>query len=211
MARALYPLMGAAAAAFLSAMAGYALAHFRFAGRDAVFATILGAILVPATALVLPLYLLMNAFGLVNTVWAVLLPSAVSPFGVYLSRIYASSSVPPDLIEAARIEGGGEGQIFRFVVLPLLSPALVTVFLFQFVAIWNNYFLALVMLSDQHLFPVTLGLQAWSVAPSNSTTDIFDVGRIILGASLSILPTLIGFLLLQRYWRSGLTMGAIKA
>jgi multiple sugar transport system permease protein len=207
----LYSIVGAGVAALLCALAGYAIAHYAFRGRDAMFAVILGAILVPSTALVLPLYLLMSAAGLTNTVWAILLPSCVSPFGVYLARIFASSSVPVDLLEAARIDGAGDFQIFWKIALPLLAPSLVTVFLFQFVAIWNNYFLALVMLSDAHLYPVTLGLEAWSTVTTNGPGETFDAGLVITGALVSILPMLIGFVFLQRFWRSGLTSGALKA
>jgi multiple sugar transport system permease protein len=195
----------------LSALAGYAIAHYTFRGRDAMFAVILGAILIPSTALVLPLYLLMSVLGLTNTVWAILLPSSISPFGVYLARIFAAATVPVDLLEAARIDGAGDFQIFWRIALPLLAPSLVTVFLFQFVAIWNNYFLALVMLSEARLFPVTLGLQAWSTVTAHGATDTFNAGLVITGALVSILPMLIGFVFLQRFWRSGLTTGAVKA
>ena len=207
----LYSCAGAGIAALLSALAGYAIAHYVFRGRDAMFAMILGAILVPSTALVLPLYLLISAIGLTNTVWAILLPSCISPFGVYLARIFASANVPAELLEAARIDGAGDFQIFFKIALPLLGPSLVTVFLFQFVAIWNNYFLALVMLSDAHLYPVTLGLEAWSTVTENGSGASFDAGLVITGALVSILPMLIGFLFLQRFWRSGLTSGAVKA
>lgn len=207
----LYSVAGAGIAALLSALAGYAIAHYAFRGRDAMFAVVLGAILVPSTALVLPLYLLMSATGLTNTIWAILLPSCVSPFGVYLARIFAASNVPVDLLEAARIDGAGDFQIFWKIAFPLLGPSLVTVFLFQFVAIWNNYFLALVMLSDAHLYPVTLGLEVWSTVTTNGSGETFDAGLVITGALVSILPMLLGFVFLQRFWRSGLTSGAVKA
>jgi multiple sugar transport system permease protein len=207
----LYSIGGASVATLLSALAGYAIAHYHFRGRDAMFAMILGAILVPSTALVLPLYLLMSSIGLTNTIWAILLPSCVSPFGVYLSRIFAAANVPVDLLEAARIDGAGDFKIFWKIAFPLLGPSLITVFLFQFVAIWNNYFLALVMLSDARLYPVTLGLEAWSTVTENGSGASFDAGLVITGALVSILPMLIGFLFLQRFWRSGLTSGAVKA
>ena len=121
-------------------MAGYAMAKYLFRGRNLIFSTVLGAILVPSTALVLPLYLLMSKWNLTDTYWSVLLPSVVSPFGVYLSRIYASASVPDELIEAARIDGASEFRTFATISARLMTPALVTIFLFQFVGIWNNFF-----------------------------------------------------------------------
>jgi multiple sugar transport system permease protein len=206
----LYSAGGAGIAALLSGMTGYAIEHYRFRGRDTVFALVLGAILIPSTALVLPLYLFMSSVGLTNTMWAVLLPSCVSPFGVYLARVFASANVPVDLIEAARIDGASDIKIFLRIALPLLTPSLVTIFLFQFVAIWNNFFLALVMLSDSHLYPVTLGLQAWSTVTAHGSTDTFDAGLVITGALVSIVPMIVGFVCLQRFWRSGLTSGAVK-
>ena len=123
---------------------------------------VLAGVLIPGTALALPLYLLFSAMGLANTYWAVLIPSTVSPFGVYLCRIYAAAAVPDALLEAARIDGAGEARIFGGLGLRLMTPALVTVFLFQFVHIWNNYFLPLVMLSDSGLYPIKLGLTSWT-------------------------------------------------
>ncbi|EFH89853.1 carbohydrate ABC transporter permease [Ktedonobacter racemifer] len=203
----LYAGVGALVSTWLAAMAGYALAKYVFRGRNLMFSLILGAILVPVTALALPLYLLMSGVGLTNTYWAVLLPSCVSPFGVYLSRIYAATAVPDELLEAARIDGAGEFRAFTMAV-NLMIPALVTVFLFQFVAIWNNYFLPLVMLSDEKLFPITVGLQTWNVTTGGVTKFLY--GLIITGALISSLPLLAGCVALQRFWRGGLGAGSVK-
>ena len=191
----------------LSAMCGYALAKYRFRGREALFNVFLGGVLVPATALALPLFLIFSEVKLTDTFWAVFLPSIVSPFGVYLSRIYAASSVPDEIIEAARIDGSSELRTFFTVAVRLMSPALVTVFLFQFVAIWNNFFLPLVMLRSQELFPVTLGLYTW-----NSNVSQYPELRtlVLVGAFVSIIPLLVAFLSLQRFWRSGLGAGGLK-
>lgn len=205
----LYAGVSALVGTTLSAMAGYALAKFVFPGRNLIFSIVLGAILVPATALVLPLYLLMSAVGLANTYWAVLLPSIVSPFGVYLSRIYAASSVPDDLLDAARVDGAGEFRTFATVVVRIMGPALVTIFLFQFVAVWNNYFLPLVMLSDNKLFPLTVGLQTWNSSNGGGGQQ-FLFSLIITGALVGVIPLVVGFLFLQRYWRAGLTAGSVK-
>jgi multiple sugar transport system permease protein len=205
----LYAGVGAVLGTFFASMAGYALAKYTFRGRNLTFSIILGAILVPATTLALPLYLLMSSVGLNNTYWSVLLPSLVSPFGVYLARIYAAAAVPDELLEAARIDGASEFGTFR-IALHLMTPALVTILLFQFVAIWNNYFLPLVMLNDPNLFPITVGLQSWNVTTSNPSTGQTIYNLIVTGALLSSIPLLIGCIILQRFWRSGLGAGSVK-
>ena len=135
------------------------------------------------------------------------LPSVVNPFGVYLARIYAAAGVPDDLLEAARIDGSGEVRTFFQVSTRLMLPALVTIFLFHFVAVWNNFLLPLIMLSDERLFPVTLGLYQWNTQV-NQLPELR--GLVIVGALLSITPLVVAFLLLQRFWRSGLGAGAVK-
>lgn len=204
----LYAGGGAVAATLLSAAAGYALAKFAFRGRETVFNIVLAGVLLPHTVLALPLYLLFSELGLVNTYWAVLVPSMVSPFGVYLCRIYATAAVPDSLLEAARIDGAGEGRIFRVLALRMMSPALVTVFLFQFVHIWNSFFLPLVMLSDSSLYPIQLGLTGWQgYADRQPELYQYTVG----GAFLSVVPLMLLIGALQRYWRTGLTEGSVKA
>jgi multiple sugar transport system permease protein len=204
---ALYAGAGALLATLFAAMAGYALAKYRFPGRELLFNIVLGGVLVPATALALPLFLIFSQVSLTNTFWAVFLPSLVSPFGVYLTRIFAAASVPDELIEAARLDGAGEVRTFFTVSVKLMFPALVTVFLFQFVAIWNNFFLPLIMLRDETLFPVTLGLYAWN-SQVNQIPELR--GYVLIGALLSIIPLIILFLLLQRFWRNGLGAGSVK-
>jgi multiple sugar transport system permease protein len=207
---ALYAVTSGVGATAISAMAGYAFAKLRFPGRNLLFALLLGLIMVPATALVLPTYLLMSKIGMVDTVWAVILPSLLSPFGVYLLRVYAHDAVPDEILEAARIDGAGELRIFRSVALPTMRPALVTVLLFTMVAAWNNFFLPLVMLSDDHLFPLTVGLRVWyqSATIGNGGQALFNV--VVIGSFVAILPLIAAFLLLQRYWRGGLTLGSLK-
>jgi multiple sugar transport system permease protein len=204
---ALYAGAGALLATLFAGMAGYALAKYRFPGRELLFNIVLGGVLVPATALALPLFLIFSQVSLTNTFWSVFLPSLVSPFGVYLIRIFAAASVPDELIEAARLDGAGEVRTFFTVSVKLMFPALVTVFLFQFVAIWNNFFLPLIMLRDETLFPVTLGLYAWN-SQVNQIPELR--GYVLIGALLSIIPLIILFLLLQRFWRNGLGAGSVK-
>lgn len=198
---------GALVATLLASMCGYALAKYQFRGRELLFNVVLGGVLVPATALALPLFLIFSQVNLTNTMWAVLLPSIVSPFGVYLTRVFASAAVPDELLEASRLDGAGELRTFFGMSVRLMFPSLVTIFLFQFVGIWNNFFLPLIMLRSESLFPVTLGLYSWN-------TQINQIpefrGYVLVGAMLSIIPLIISFLLLQRYWRSGLAAGSLK-
>jgi multiple sugar transport system permease protein len=198
---------GALLATLFAGMCGYALAKYSFRGREVMFNVVLGGVLVPATALALPLFLIFSQVQLTNTFWAVFLPSLVSPFGVYLARVYAQSSVPDELLEAARIDGSSEVRTFFTVSVRLMFPALVTIFLFQFVSIWNNFFLPLIMLRSEELFPVTLGLYAW-----NSQVNQIPELRmyVLIGSLLAIVPLIITFLLLQRFWRSGLGSGSLK-
>ncbi|MFG2813465.1 carbohydrate ABC transporter permease [Streptomyces sp. NPDC048410] len=204
----LYAGAGSAVATALAAAAGYALAKYHFKGRELLFSVILGGVLVPATALALPLFLMFAEVDATNTFWSVFLPSIVSPFGVYLSRIFAAASVPDEVIEAARMDGAGELRIFTGIGLRMMSPALVTVFLFQFVVIWNNFLLPLVMLQDDDLYPVTLGLYTWQT--QTSRLPVLQTLTIV-GALVSVVPIVLTFVLLQRYWRAGLSAGAVKS
>jgi multiple sugar transport system permease protein len=205
-----YAGVAAIGATLLSAMAGYAFAKYDFPGRKALFSATLGAIMIPLTALALPTYLLFANAGLTNTPWAVIIPSLVSPFGVYLMRVYSADAIPDELIEAARVDGAGEFRIFGQVGLRLLGPALVTVFLFSLVATWNNYFLPLIMLNSSDLYPVTVGLAQLQSAASAGGGSQALFSTVITGSFVSIVPLVIAFLVLQRYWQSGLATGSVK-
>jgi len=204
----LYAGVGALLATYFAAAGGYALAKYRFKGNNTIFGLILGGVLVPGTATTLPLFLLFSQLGLANTYWSVLLPSLVSPFGFFLCRIYAQATVDDSLIEAGRIDGAGELRIFHTLGLRIMTPALVTVFLFQLVGIWNNYFLPLVMLSDERLYPITLGLNNWR-AQTDRLPEFYELT--VGGVLLSIIPLAIAMIVLQRFWRGGLTEGSVKA
>ncbi|WP_167409524.1 carbohydrate ABC transporter permease [Streptomyces africanus] len=209
---AVYAVASAVGAALLAAAAGYGFAKFRFRGDRAAFNLVLGAIMVPATALAIPTYLLFAKVGLVNTPWAIILPSLVNPFGLYLMRVYAADAVPDSLLEAARIDGAGEARIFLRIALRLLAPGLVTVLLFTLVATWNNYFLPLIMLNDPSLYPITVGLSSWAAQAQNggagAGSDMLPL--VVTGSLISIVPLVVAFLLLQRYWQSGLATGSVK-
>jgi multiple sugar transport system permease protein len=206
---ALYVVAGAGGATLLATAAGYGLAKYRFAGRRAVFAVILGAIAIPPTALAVPTFLLFSDLGLTNTPWAVIVPSLIHPFGLYLIWVYAGDGVPDELLESARIDGAGEIRIFLTVALRLLAPGIATVALFTTVATWNNYFLPLIMLNEPDWFPLTVGLGQWSAqAQGVNARPIYDL--VITGSLLMIIPLIAAFLLLQRFWQSGLAAGSVK-
>ncbi|MDG4767162.1 carbohydrate ABC transporter permease [Solwaraspora sp. WMMD406] len=205
---ALYAGVGAVLSAALSGLSGYTLAKYDFLGRSAIFNMLLAGVLVPGVILAVPQYLLLAKVGLADTYWSVLLPSIISPYGIYLARIYAAAAVPDSVIEAARTDGAGEFRIFCQVAVPMMIPGLITVFLFQFVAIWNNFLLPFVMLADDDKFPVTLGL--YTLLNQGSTTPAL-YSLVITGSLLSIIPLVALFLSLQRYWRIDLLTGSIKA
>jgi len=206
----LYVAAGAGGATLLAVLGGYALAKFDFPGRRAVLAVVIGAVAVPGTALAVPTFLMFSELGLTNTPWAVIVPSLVSPFGLYLMWTFAARAVPDELVEAARIDGAGEIRIFFRVCLPLLAPGVVTVLLFTTVATWNNYFLPLIMLKDPDWYPLTLGLNAWNEQAGTAGGEaVFDL--VITASLLMILPLVAAFLTLQRHWRSGLAAGGVKA
>ncbi len=206
----LYVVVGAGGATVLATFAGYGLAKFDFPGKRAVFAVVLGSIAIPGTALAVPTFLMFSELGLTNTIWAIIIPSLISPFGLYLVWIFAQDSVPTEVLEAARVDGASELRTFLTIALRMMVPGIVTVLLFAVVATWNNYFLPLIMLNDPALFPLTIGLQNWNAqAVGVGSTPIFHL--VITGSVLTILPIVVAFLLLQRYWQSGLTAGSVKA
>ena len=206
----LYAGVSAVGASLLATMAGYAFAKYRFPGDKVLFSITLGAIMIPLTALAIPTYLLFSSAGLTNTPWAVILPSLVSPFSVFLMRVYAADAVPDSLIEAARVDGAGEFRIFWQVAIRLLGPGIVTVMLFTLVATWNNYFLPLIMLNSGELLPLTVGLaqQQATSAAGGGAQALFST--VITGSFVSIIPIVIAFLYLQRFWQTGLATGGVK-
>jgi len=199
-----YAITSAVVGTLFGVMAGYAIAKFRFAGRTLTLGVITASMLLPTGILTVPLVSWFHTLGLVNTIWAVLVPSFVSTMGVLLGMIYVQASVPDEVIEAARIDGAGEYRIFFTIVLRILAPALVTIFLFMFVGSWNNFLLPLMMISDSDLMPVSLGLYGLISALNTSRPAV------ILGALIGIIPLVILFFSLQKYWRAGLTSGAVK-
>ncbi|WP_181281169.1 carbohydrate ABC transporter permease [Bifidobacterium callitrichos] len=205
----LYVVVGAGGATLLAIMGGYALAKFRFPGRKAVFAVIIGSISVPGIALAVPQFLLFAKLGLTNTPWAMIIPSLISPFGLYLMWIFSDQAVPTELLEAARVDGASELRTFWQISLPLLAPGIVTTSLFTIVATWNNYFLPLIMLKDADWYPLTIGLNQWKDQASTAGGQAIQ-NLVITGSLITIIPLVIAFLALQKYWQSGLAAGAVK-
>lgn len=205
----LYVVVGAGGATLLATLAGYGLAKYTFPGRKAYFAVVIGAVAVPGTALAVPTFLLFSQVGLTNTPWAIIIPSLISPFGLYLIWVYSIDSVPTELLEAARLDGAGELRTFFTISVKLLAPGIVTVALFAIVATWNNYFLPLIMLSDPDWYPLTVGLNQWSSQASGVAAEpIYNL--VITGSLLTIVPIVAIFLFLQRFWQSGLSAGSVK-
>lgn len=203
-----YAGLGALLSAAVSAAGGYALGRFAFRGREFIFKLMLVGVLVPSIVLAIPQYLLLSKMGLADSYWSMLLPSILSPYGVYLVRIYAAASVPTELMEAARMDGASEWRIFSRIAVPMMMPGLITVFLFQFVAIWNNFLLPYVMLADDTKFPITLGLYTL-LAQGASQPALYTL--VITGCLLAILPLIGLFLVIQRFWSLDLLSGSIKA
>ncbi|MES5820410.1 carbohydrate ABC transporter permease [Streptomyces sp. RG80] len=203
----LYSVVGSAASTLLCVATGYAFDKYDFRGKEKLFGLVLGGVLVPTTVIQLPMYLLATKAGVVNTYWALLLPALVNPFGVYLARVFSEGYVPNEVLEAARVDGAGELGMFARIALPMLAPGFMTIFLFSFTASWNNFFGALVMLNDDRLYPVNLGLFMWN---SNTAQQPEFYSLVITGSLVAVVPLIVAFVCLQRFWRSGLTAGAVK-
>ena len=204
---ALYAGVGSVAATLVSVAAGYALAKYRFRGRSLIFYAILGGVLLPGITLAVPQYLLMSMLGVAGTHWSVLLPMMISPFGIYLARVFAVAAVPDETIEAARIDGAGDYRIFASIALPMLAPGMVTIFMLQFVGNWNNFLLPFIMLSDQSRYPLTVGLYTL-LSKGSGEPALYSLA--IIGAALSIIPLIALLLALQRFWRLDLISGGLK-
>lgn len=207
----IYALLGGFASTVISVCAGYGFAKFQFRGKKAFFNLVLGALMIPSTALVIPIFLLMSKIGMVNTMWAVLLPTLLNPMGVYLMRIYCQESLPDEMIEAAHVDGAGELRTFFKVSLPIMTPAITTVYLLSTVGAWNNFFLPQVVLTNSKLFPITVGLTQWQSQSQAGAASEQVWNLVTSGSFISIIPMVLAFLFLQRYWVGGLTAGSVKS
>jgi multiple sugar transport system permease protein len=213
-----YSMSATAITLVVSVPAGFGLAVGRFPGRKLILSLTLIVMIVPNAALVLPIFLELNTFHLIGSVLSVILPFAFFPFGVYLSYIYYATSLPGDLLDAARVDGCGELQTFLRVALPLAKPVVALVFFFSFVADWNNFFLPYVVLANSNQYPITVGLwDLLSATPSfnpavgggGQSVQIFKP-ELALATLLAVIPVAIVFLFSQRALVRGMLGGAVK-
>ena len=206
----IYATAASVGSTLIATLAGYAFAVYRFTGKRALYAIVLGAVFVPTTVLAVPLYLMLSQSGLSNTLLAIILPALVNPFGVFLMRVFAEASIPSELLDAARVDGAGELRTFARISFRLLVPGIITVLLFAFVGAWNNFFLPVLILSRDDLYPVTVGLANWSALATQPGNIQTLYAIVVTGSLVAIVPIMIMFLLLQRYWQQGLSLGSIR-
>ena len=200
---ALVAIVTTAGALAINASAGYAFAKLRFRGRDATFRALAAGLAIPVQVAMLPLFLLIKSLGLVNNYGGVIIPGLASIFGIFLVRQYALA-IPDDLLDAARIDGASEFRIFRSVVLPTIQPVLATLALWTFLATWNDFMWPLIVLSDDRKYTLPVALAGLVGEHAQ------DVELMMAGAVITVLPVLILFLLLQRYFVEGVTEGSVK-
>jgi multiple sugar transport system permease protein len=187
----------------LNLMAGYAFAKLRFAGRERLFKLVIGMLIIPAQVAMLPLFLMLKDLRLVNSYGGVIIPAMATAFGIFLVRQYARG-IPDELIEAARIDGASEWRIFMQIVLPLLKPIMVTLAIFSFLTAWNDFMWPLIVLTGQEHYTLPLGLA--SLAREHAQ----DSELMMAGSVVTVLPVLLLFLALQRYYIEGLLLGSVK-
>jgi multiple sugar transport system permease protein len=206
---AVYSTVTAVLATGVSTLCGYALAKYRFRLRRPLFGLVVGSLMVPATALVVPLFMLESFLHLTNSYEGVILPLMVYPFGAYFMSVYCLETVPDMLLDASRVDGAGELTIFWRVSRPILMPGMVTLFLLSFIGTWSNYFLPFVLLGSPTRYPVTVGLATWAseLHLAGASQPLYP--EVLLGSLISVLPMLILFPFLQKYIARGLTIGAI--
>ncbi len=186
-----------------AAMAGYALAKKRFAGRVILFSLIVCAMALPKQVILIPLLKEMSILGLNDTLWAVIFPTVGWPFGVFLMKQF-SEGIPGEILEATRIDGASEAKTFVTVVLPMVKPGIGALAIFTFINAWNDYFMQLVMLASGEKYTISLG-----IATLQAETTV-DMGLLMAGAALASIPIITIFLLFQKYFTQGITMGAVK-
>ena len=186
-----------------SAMAGYALAKKRFIGRTLIFSIFICAMALPKQVVLIPLLKEMSMLKLHDTLWAVILPTVGWPFGVFLMKQF-SEGIPKEMLEAVRIDGAGEIQTFTTIVLPIVKPGIGALAIFTFISSWNDYFLQLIMLISKNNLTISLGIAKLQAEMSN------DFGLIMAGAALGAIPIIAIFLMFQKYFTQGITMGAVK-
>ncbi|WFE39332.1 carbohydrate ABC transporter permease [Micromonospora sp. WMMD998] len=212
---ALYALSALVITVAVSIPAGYALALTEFRLRRLLLVLTLVVMLIPNTALVLPIFLELNVVGLIGSPLSVILPMSFFPFGVYLAYVYFSTALPRDLLAAARIDGCGEFQVFTRIALPLATPIVALVGFFSFVQNWNNFFLPFVMLPASDGYPIQVGLTSLLAStpafnPSSAGAQSVQLPTLALATVVSVLPVLVVFAFAQRFLVAGMTAGGTK-
>ena len=187
----------------INSMAGYAFAKLRFRGRDGLFRALAAGLVIPVQVSMLPLFLLMKQLGLINSYWGVIVPGMASIFGIFLIRQYAQS-IPDDLLDAARMDGAGEMRIYTSIVLPTIVPILATLGIWTFLSTWNDFMWPLIVLSDEARWTLPVALA------NLSGEHVQDTELMMAGSVLTILPVMLVFLFLQRYYIQGVMVGSVK-
>ena len=200
-----YTVVGTVVSVLLAAMGGYALSKLEFGGRRAIMLVILGSMAVPGVALVIPQFLMFSAMGITNTPWAVIIPSFLNPFGLYLMWTFFAQSVPDSLLEAARIDGAGEARIFFQIVVPIMKPSIVSVAILEAMWIWNDYLLPYLTLDLGKYKTVSVAVQYLKGGYGS-----VDMGAMMACLVLAIIPIIVFYLVCQKYIVSGVMAGAVK-
>jgi len=204
----LYGLASTTGMTVICLACGYGLAMYRFRGRGVLTACIIGSFLVPGALLTIPSFVLFTHLGLVDTPWAVILPGFFAPLSVYLAKVYAEGAIPPELLEAARIDGAGEYRIFFRIGVRMMSTGAATIFLLGFIGSWNAFYFPLVFLRGENKWTAMLGLYSWLNVKVENSLDLTSL--VEAGALVSLIPMVVLMLSMQRYWRSGITLGSLK-
>ena len=187
----------------INSMAGYAFAKYRFRGRDGLFKLLIASLVIPAQVTMLPLFLMLNKMGVINSYVGVIIPGMASIFGIFLIRQFAMS-VPDSLIEAARIDGAGDFRIYWSLILPLCKPVLITLAVFTFMGTWNDFLWPLIVMTDDSMYTLPVALANLSLE------HVQDTELMMAGAVVTVLPVMVVFLVLQRYYVAGITAGGLK-
>ncbi|MFJ8019476.1 carbohydrate ABC transporter permease [Streptomyces sp. NPDC096311] len=203
-----YGTVGTLGMTLICVACGYGLAMYEFKGRGFLMGCVIGSFLIPGALLTIPSFLLYSDLKLIDSPAAIIVPGFFNAFSVYLAKVYAEGAIPPELLEAARIDGAGEYRIFFQIGARLMSTGAATIFLLGFVGAWNNFFGPLIFLRSQEKWTVMLGLYSWLKVKTDTSTDL--TGMVVTGSIISLIPMVILMVSLQRYWRSGITLGSLK-
>jgi multiple sugar transport system permease protein len=187
----------------VNSMAGYAFAKYRFRGRAPLFKMLIASMVIPAQVTMLPLFLMLNKMGLINTYFGVIIPGMASIFGIFLIRQFALS-IPDSLLEAARMDGASDFRIYWSIILPLCKPILVTLAIFTFMGTWNDFLWPLIVMTDDSMYTLPVALA------NLSGEHVQDTELMMAGSVMTVLPVLVVFALVQKYYLAGIMAGSVK-